>query len=105
MNFLATTDLTVACYMAQNDSGKFCLLYWGLQTLRGEDKVQNSGVGNLLLVVHIRNQNPCFSRTVNECKYRNGRSLPEKRNIEITSRHSVSTLNHIRQFYHALSVH
>jgi len=70
MNFLATTDLTVASYMAQNDSGKFLLFYWGLQTLRGEDKVQNSGVGNLLLVVDIRNQNPCLSRIVNECKYK-----------------------------------
>jgi len=92
--------------MAQNDSGKFCLLFWGLQTLRGEDKVQNSGIGNLLLVVRIRNQNPCLSRIVNEStrKYRNGRSLPEKRNTEITSRHLASTLNHIRQFYNALSV-
>jgi hypothetical protein len=85
VNFLATTDLTVACYMAQNDSGKFCLLSWGLRTLSGEDKVQNSGVGNLLLVVRIRNQNPCLSGIVNECKYRHGRSLPVKRNTEITS--------------------
>lgn len=91
--------------MAENDSRKFCLLSWGPQTLRVEDKVQNSGVGNLQLVVHIRNQNPCLSRIVNECKYRNGRSLPENRNTEITSRHLVSTLNHIRQLYNALSVH
>jgi len=91
--------------MAQNDNGKFCILYWGLQTLRVEDKVQKSGVGNLQLVVLIRNHNPCLSRIVNECKYRNGRSLPEKRNTEITSRHLLSTLTHIRQLYNALSVH